>query len=221
MNYKVVETFTSINGEGQKAGELAVFIRFAGCNLNCNYCDTVWANQLDVPYTFMSEQEIVQVVQDAGVKNVTLTGGEPLLQPGIKELLITLGETLDVRIEIETNGSIEIKEYLDLPVRPCFTLDYKLPGSGMNAAMKTVNYKYLMPEDTVKFVVSDEADLEHARKIITEYHLQGTCGIYFSPVFGRIEPVKIVDYMMKYKLNQVHVQLQLHKFIWDPNQKGV
>lgn len=221
MNYKVVEIFTSINGEGQKAGELAVFIRFAGCNLNCNYCDTAWANQTDVPYVVMNEHEIVQRIQDAGVKNVTITGGEPLLQPGMKELLNVIGECLDVRVEIETNGSIGIKDYLNLPVRPCFTLDYKLPGSGMNGAMKTENYKYLMPEDTVKFVVSDEEDLEYARKIISEYHLQGRCGIYLSPVFGKIEAVKIVDYMMKYKLNQVHVQLQLHKFIWDPNQKGV
>lgn len=221
MNYKVAETFTSINGEGQRAGELAVFIRFTGCNLNCNYCDTTWANQPDVPYTSMTEQEIIRLVQDAGVKNVTLTGGEPLLQPGMKELLTALGTCTDVRMEIETNGSIGIKDYIDVPVRPCFTLDYKLPGSGMAAAMKTENYKYLTPEDSVKFVVSDETDLEHARKVIMDYQLQGRCGIYLSPVFGRMEPVKIVDYMMKHKLNQVHIQLQLHKFIWEPNQRGV
>lgn len=221
MKYKVVETFTSINGEGQRAGELAVFIRFAGCNLDCNYCDTRWANQPETAYTWMSEQEILQVVRDAKVSNVTLTGGEPLLQSGIRELLIELGKVPDVRIEIETNGSVAIRDYVTLPVRPCFTLDYKLPGSGMKDAMNMENYRYLTMEDTVKFVVSDEADLDCSREIITQYQLQGRCGIYLSPVFGRIEPVEIVNYMLKYHLNQVHVQLQLHKFIWEPNQRGV
>jgi 7-carboxy-7-deazaguanine synthase len=221
MKYKVVETFTSINGEGQKAGELAVFIRFAGCNLSCSYCDTMWANQPETPYTSMTEQELVQIVRDAAVRNVTVTGGEPLLQPGIRELLMELGRLPDVRIEIETNGSIDISEYSRLPVRPCFTLDYKLPGSGMKDAMNMENYKYLTMEDTVKFVVSDETDLDWARRIITEYELQGRCGIYLSPVFGRIEPVDIVNYMIKHRMNQVHVQLQLHKFIWNPNQRGV
>ncbi len=221
MNYKVAEIFSSINGEGQRAGELAVFIRFAGCNLNCNYCDTAWANAWDAPYTSMTEQHILERVKESGIHNVTLTGGEPLLQPDIKTLLETLGEAANVRIEIETNGSIAIQDYMDVPVRPCFTLDYKLPGSGMNAAMKTENYKYLLPEDTVKFVISDETDLRYAHNIITEYQLQGVCGIYFSPVFGRIEPAQIVDYMLKHKLNQVHLQLQLHKFIWNPTQRGV
>ena len=91
----------------------------------------------------------------------------------------------------------------------------------MNACMKMDNYNYLLPEDTVKFVVSDRKDLNQANRIIKEYELQGKCGIYLSPVFGRIEPAEIVDYMVEHKMNQVHVQLQLHKFIWDPMQRGV
>lgn len=221
MKYKVVEIFTSINGEGQRAGELALFIRFAGCNLNCNYCDTAWANEVNVEYMEMTEQELVLKIRESGVRNVTLTGGEPLIQEGMKELLESFGSLSDIRIEIETNGSISIEGYRNVPNRPVFTLDYKLPGSGMNAYMNMDNYKYLLPEDTVKFVVSDRNDLNQANRIIKEYKLQGKCGIYLSPVFGRIEPAEIVDYMVEHKMNQVHVQLQMHKFIWNPMQRGV
>ncbi len=221
MIYKVVETFISINGEGQHAGELALFIRFAGCNLNCNYCDTRWANQPDVVYQEMTETEIKALVTDSGVRNVTLTGGEPLLQPGMYQLLETIGSLPDIRIEIETNGSVDIGPYMTLIRRPAFTLDYKLPGSGMEAGMNTENYRYLTKEDTVKFVISDKADLTRAREIIEQYQLEGRCGIYYSPVFGRIRPAEIVDDMIEHRLNGVHMQLQMHKFIWDPEQRGV
>ncbi len=221
MIYKVVETFISINGEGQHAGELALFIRFAGCNLNCNYCDTRWANQPDVVYQEMTETEIKALVADSGVRNVTLTGGEPLLQPGMYQLLEIVGSLPDIRIEIETNGSVDIGPYMTLIRRPAFTLDYKLPGSGMEAGMNTENYRYLTKEDTVKFVISDKADLTRARKIIEQYQLEGRCGIYYSPVFGRIRPAEIVDDMIEHRLNGVHMQLQMHKFIWDPEQRGV
>lgn len=221
MIYKVVETFISINGEGQHAGELALFIRFAGCNLNCNYCDTRWANQPDVVYQEMTETEIKALVADSRVRNVTLTGGEPLLQPGMYQLLEIVGSLPDIRIEIETNGSVDIGPYMTLIRRPAFTLDYKLPGSGMEAGMNTENYRYLTKEDTVKFVISDKADLTRARKIIEQYQLEGRCGIYYSPVFGRIRPAEIVDDMIEHRLNGVHMQLQMHKFIWDPEQRGV
>ena len=221
MIYKVVETFISINGEGQHAGELALFIRFAGCNLNCNYCDTRWANQPDVVYQEMTETEIKALVTDSGVRNVTLTGGEPLLQPGMYQLLETMGSLPDIRIESETNGSVDIGPYMTLIRRPAFTLDYKLPGSGMEAGMNTENYRYLTKEDTVKFVISDKADLTRAREIIEQYQLEGRCGIYYSPVFGRIRPAEIVDDMIEHRLNGVHMQLQMHKFIWDPEQRGV
>ncbi len=221
MEYRIAETFVSINGEGQHAGELAVFIRFAGCNLNCSYCDTAWVNQKDAEVQSMSGEALTAYVRESGVRNVTITGGEPLIQPGIQELLEQLGSIPDIRIEIETNGSIAIRPFTGLRIRPSFTLDYKLPGSGMEAAMQIENYRYLEQGDTVKFVISDQEDLRRARQIIQEHHLQGTCGIYFSPVFGRIEPAEIVNDMLAHKLNQVHMQLQLHKFIWSPEQRGV
>lgn len=221
MEYKVAETFVSINGEGQRAGELAVFIRFAGCNLSCNYCDTAWANQTDTRYDGMTREAIAAYIEASGVRNVTITGGEPLIQPGMAALLEYIGTIPEIRIEIETNGSVDISPFTCLSVRPAFTLDYKLPGSGMEAYMNIGNYRYLEQKDTVKFVISDQQDLERAGKIIEEHHLQGRCGIYFSPVFGRIEPAAIVENMIEHNLNQVHMQLQLHKFIWAPDQRGV
>ena len=101
--YDVVETFTSINGEGTRAGELAVFIRMKGCNLNCAYCDTKWANESDAPYTSMTEQEILSYVRDSGVRNVTLTGGEPLLRQDMDVLIELLLSDEERRVEIETN----------------------------------------------------------------------------------------------------------------------
>ena len=101
--YRVAELFSSINGEGTRAGQLAVFVRFQGCNLACAFCDTKWANEADAPCREMTAEEIVQEIRRTGIVNVTLTGGEPLLQTGIGELLERLGREPDLRVEIETN----------------------------------------------------------------------------------------------------------------------
>lgn len=219
--YKVVETFVSINGEGAKSGALALFIRFQGCNLNCNYCDTEWANKDDAPYTEMTADEIIERVKMSNVKNVTLTGGEPLIQRDIDILINRLTDETDCRIEIETNGTRSIKKWDVRSDKLCFTLDYKLPGSGVSSDTDTDNYNYLSTGDTVKFVCSDESDLDAARSIIDKYSLVCKCNVFLSPVFGRIEPAFMVDYMVKHKMNDVRLQLQLHKFIWDPEERGV
>lgn len=220
-HYPVAESFVSINGEGTHAGQLAVFIRFCGCNLACSFCDTMWANEPDTPYTGMTAKEICQMVQKTGVKNVTITGGEPLLQPDIAQLLALLAETSDRYIEIETNGSIYLAPFVSISPSICFTMDYKLPGSGMEAQMCIDNFALLKPQDTVKFVAGSRNDLTRALEIIRQYDLTHRCHVYFSPVFGRIEPVEIVEFMMEHTLNDVNLQLQMHKVIWDPNKRGV
>ena len=224
---KVVEKFISINGEGTHAGELAVFIRFKGCNLNCSYCDTDWANEADCSYEEMSPEEIAEYVTDTGVTNVTLTGGEPLLQEEMPELLDELlcvkrGQSpqTHLRVEIETNGSIDISPFC-AGHRPVFTLDYKLPSSGCESGMRVSNFKLLGADDTVKFVCGSEEDLIRAREITEEHGLIGRCNIYLSPVFGQIEPARIVDFMMAHGMNGVRLQLQLHKAIWHPEARGV
>ena len=218
--FKVAEKFVSINGEGPRAGELAVFLRFCGCNLDCGYCDTHWANTADVKYDLVSAEDLVAYVRSTGVKNVTLTGGEPLLQADIAQLIELLGES-GAQVEIETNGSVPLKNIVSLAPRPSVTADYKLPSSGMEKHMLTENFSYLTLQDAVKFVVGDERDLVRADDIINRYGLIGRCRVYFSPVFGKINPEEITEFMKERKLNGVRLQLQLHKIIWKPDMRGV
>ncbi len=219
--YQVVEKFVSINGEGRRAGELAVFIRMKGCNLRCTYCDTLWANEADCESTEMTVDEIVSYIEENKVKNVTLTGGEPLLREGMAELITAILSDPQRRVEIETNGSVDLSPYCELERRPSFTMDYKMPDSGMEHAMRLSNMEKLSSEDTVKFVVSSRSDMERALEIIEKYDLRERTAVYFSPVFGRIEPVEMVDFLMEKKLNDVKIQIQLHKMIWDPQKRGV
>lgn len=218
--FSVAEKFVSINGEGVRAGELAVFIRFAGCNLKCGYCDTKWANAVDAPAEKMESKDILDYILSTGVKNVTLTGGEPLLRQEMGELIDTL-MSAGLRVEIETNGSIHLREFADRVYRPVFTMDYKLPSSGMEEYMCSDNFGCLEKHDTVKFVSGSIEDLERAIEVIESHHLTERCHVYISPVFGKIEPADIVEFMKEKKLNDVRLQLQLHKFIWDPDKKGV
>lgn len=220
MSFKVVEIFESINGEGMRAGELAVFVRMKGCNLSCNYCDTMWANKPDCEFAEMTAEQIVDRVKKSGIKNVTLTGGEPLLQKDTDKLLEAFSSEKDIRVEIETNGSIDLKPFLKFE-NVSFTMDYKLPESDMEKYMNTDNFKILRKKDTLKFVASSVNDLKKAKEIIEKYELIGKVNIIFSPVFGKIELTDIVDFLKDNKLNDVRMQLQMHKFIWDPEERGV
>lgn len=216
----VIESFVSINGEGTRAGELAVFIRFRGCNLRCSYCDTLYANEPDAPCVEQTPADVYAYIRSTGVTNVTLTGGEPLLEPEIKDLLALLLADDRLSVEIETNGAVDLAPFCG-DKRPLFTMDYKLPSSGCERAMKTENFSLLQPEDTVKFVSGSRADLDRALEIIQKCDLLDRCHVYFSPVFGAIEPVEIVNFMTEHRLNRARLQLQMHKFIWDPMKRGV
>ena len=219
---RVAEKFISINGEGTRAGELAVFVRFTGCNLRCSYCDTMWANEPGCPYEEMSPAQICEYVRSTGIKNVTLTGGEPLLQKDMDKLISLLISECGVRVEIETNGAVDLRPFAELPEgRPLFTMDYKLPSSGYEDRMIAENFSVLEKEDTVKFVSGSRTDLERAGEIIEKYRLLDRCHVYFSPVFGRIEPAEIVDFMLNKRMNKARIQIQMHKVIWDPNARGV
>lgn len=219
--FKVVEKFISINGEARRAGELACFIRFAGCNLNCVYCDTKWANEKNAPFELMSEEEIYAYIKESGIKNVTLTGGEPLLQDNVDRLLKLLSKDKELFVEIETNGSVDIGSFKKLGDNISFTVDYKLPDSGMEEKMLLHNYEVIDNSDTVKFVASTEGDLDKANEIITKYDLINKTKVYISTCFGKLKPEQVVDYMITHRLNGVRLQLQMHKYIWEPDRKGV
>ena len=221
MVLQVVEKFISINGEGRRCGQLATFIRFAGCNLNCGYCDTAWANDRKVAFDSMTAEEVYAYIKETQVTNVTLTGGEPLLQQDMGELLELLSQDPELYVEIETNGSVLLSKFSGLENPPSFTMDYKLPSSGMERMMALENFDHLTKKDTVKFVSGSMADLEKARELINKYKLTEKTSIFISPVFGDIELESIVDFMKDNQMNGVNMQVQLHKIIWDPNERGV
>jgi len=221
MVLQVVEKFVSINGEGRRCGQLATFIRFAGCNLNCGYCDTAWANDRKVAFDPMTAEEVYAYIKDTQVTNVTLTGGEPLLQQDMGELLELLSQDPELYVEIETNGSMLLSKFSGLENPPSFTMDYKLPSSGMERMMALENFDQLTEKDTVKFVSGSLQDLEKARELIDRYRLTEKTAVFISPIFGEIELESIVDFMKDNQMNGVNMQVQLHKIIWDPNERGV
>lgn len=215
---KVNEIFSSIDGEGIRAGELATFIRLAGCNLRCNYCDTRYAISQDSGKE-MTVIEILEKVNEFKVKNITLTGGEPLIHKDIEELIHKLIEN-GYKVNIETNGSVDIEKFLN---KCLITMDYKCPSSLMENTMMLENIEKLTENDVLKFVIRKE-DFNTVEKILREYKLKSY--VYISPVFNEIDISDIVEFMKMCNFNginmsKVRLQLQLHKIIWDPDMTGV
>ena len=207
---KVNEIFYSIEGEGIRAGAPAAFIRFSGCNLRCSYCDTAYAFYDGKE---MSEDDIVKKVCEIGCKNITVTGGEPLLQGiGVIRTLCEKG----FNVNIETNGSIDI-ESVQLE-NSIVTMDYKTPSSNMEHKMLLSNIHKLRECDVLKFVCT-EKDFDVIRDIYnTSYP---ACTIFLSPVFERCSLVKLADFVKEINDSRVRVQMQLHKIIWKPDERGV
>lgn len=231
----VVERFASANGEGRAAGKLAAFIRFTGCNLACSYCDTMWANATVAADRAerVSVADLVAWARETRVECITLTGGEPALQPELPRLVRALlaepgplGRGL--RVEIETNGAADLcelaslrEECASLPGSLTFTVDWKLPASGMEDRMLRENFALLDARDTVKFVCGGEGDLVRMLEVSRELGLPNRVPVYLSPVFGRLDPARIVDFMQDNNLTWATAQLQLHKIIWPGVEKGV
>lgn len=210
---KVVEIFKSIDGEGIRVGYPVTFIRLAGCNLRCNYCDTKYSYE-DEKFTEMTPQEIYNQVYKLEGKRITLTGGEPLIHKDVKvlvDLLIQKG----YEVNIETNGSVDITLFLDK--HTIITMDYKCASSDMEDKMLLDNISKLRKQDVLKFVVSDDNDLDTVQRI----YRNTKATVYISPVFGRIEPKQIVEYMLEHNMENCRVQVQLHKIIWNPEERGV
>jgi 7-carboxy-7-deazaguanine synthase len=211
---KVVEIFKSIDGEGITVGYPAVFVRLYGCNLRCKYCDTPYGYSGD-NYKDISIPEILQAVTFLKTKRVTVTGGEPLIHPNINILLSCLCEK-GFKVNVETNGTVEPSYYHPNII---YTMDYKLPCSGMSKKMNIKALNSLREQDVLKFVVGSKQDMDEAVSVIK--FLKSNPVIYFSPVFGSIEPKDIVEYILSRNINNVRVQLQLHKLIWEPERRGV
>lgn len=245
----VIEIFASIDGEGSRQGLLTTFLRLHDCNIRCSYCDTTYSYGIDSVFTEMTVAEVADVIESLGNHRITITGGEPLLQEAaVVELIDELnrrkaetmqdntsgqaGSTCIIDIDkfdkremlnnslydfnIETNGTIIPSFHRD---NVWFTYDYKTPSSLAEESMNIDIFKVATERDLIKFVVGSPEDLDCMRRIIEQYPT--VAQIYVSPVWGQIEAVLIIDYMKAYNLQNVRFQLQIHKFVWDPDIKGV
>ena len=221
--FNIVEKFLSVDGEGPSSGELATFIRFQGCNLRCSWCDTTYSWDKESTAEVLTAKEIYNYIKETGVKNVTLTGGEPLIQENIDELLELLNLDDNLIIHIETNGAVNIEPFKKRHTHNNlhYIVDFKLPSSNMTNKMNLNNLKLVENSDVYKFVVGSNEDLQMAYELIIKYDLTSKCLVYLSPVSGNIDMQEIVEFMKDKKLNKVRLQAQLHKIIWDKNARGV
>lgn len=234
--YNVVEIFVSVEGEGKRSGSLAQFIRLAGCNLHCPYCDTKYAwDTTNTPVIFskMTSEDIFSALR-TDIKNITITGGEPLLSQGISSLIKQL-LTNGFHVNVETNGAVAIAPYQEMQKKTpngsgtlFFTIDYKLPSSGMEQRMLQENFLALSSSDVIKFVIASDDDIRamlHFLQKTKTIYSANKCDmphIYLGTVWDAYSAEKLVEWMKKEPLlTDARLQLQIHKFIWDPEKRGV
>lgn len=217
LEFNVSEIFYSIQGEGSRAGLPCVFIRLQGCRLRCVWCDTPYALEKKKIENIMNGLEIFERINEYECKFIEFTGGEPLEQ---KNSLILAQYLLDkgFTVAFETAGYLSIK---DVPRDAVKIIDFKAPGSGMEKSNNYDNINYLLKHDEVKIVISDETDYIWAKELINNFRLDNIVdNILLSPVYGKIEYVDLANWILRDKLN-VRMQIQLHKFIWAPDTRGV
>lgn len=213
MSLLVNEIFRSVQGESSFAGIPCAFVRLAGCNLNCRYCDTRSAR---TDGQEMSVTEILGQLTAYGTELVEVTGGEPLVQHETATLTAALRDT-GHQVLVETNGSLDISV---LPEGVIRIVDIKCPSSGETDRMLWENIWKLRPDDEVKFVISDRHDYEWSKGIIMERFAHTKTKILLSTVYGELPPRKLVEWILEDKL-RVRFQLQIHKYIWPHSARGV
>jgi len=212
LTYLINEIFSSIEGETSYQGIPMLFIRFTGCNLRCSYCDTKYAYQSGERYSLNA---LLDIIEDSTLDFVHITGGEPLIQDNLIDLLKGIkGKT----VLIETNGSVDIKPFqLDNTV---LIVDIKTPGSGEVESNYYKNIEFLREKDELKFVIVDENDYNWAKRLIKEKNLEEkSFVINFSPAIPFLKPSFLADWIVRDSL-KVRFNLQIHKFIWG-DKRGV
>lgn len=211
---QIIEIFASVQGETSFAGLPTTFIRLAGCNLRCSWCDTTYSFGRG---NIFSYESIFQKVSDFGLKYICITGGEPLLQKNVYGLMSQLSDKGHI-LTLETSGSLNIDE---VDPRVHVILDVKCPGSNMDHKNCLQNLSLLKEKDEVKFVIKDREDYDFAKNICHQYRLFNRHNeILFSPVFEELESKQLVAWIVEDKL-PVRLNLQVHKFIWEPQTQGV
>lgn len=214
ITFPISEVFYSIQGESGFAGFPCVMVRFTGCNLSCSYCDTRYAHVSGDEWEF---EQLIACIRQFQCPLVELTGGEPLLQPHIKELTEVLLD-LKYTVLIETNGTCDIRS---LSQDIIFIMDVKCPGSGHNDVFCLDNLSAMKAQDELKFVLCNRDDYEWAKQFLKTHTLRGKAQIVFSPVWETLKSHDLAVWMLRDGLHDVRLQLQLHKIIWGPEKRGV
>jgi 7-carboxy-7-deazaguanine synthase len=210
---RVTEIFHSLQGESTFAGRPCVFVRLTGCPLRCTWCDTEYAFYGGAE---QSIDKIIEKVRAYGCPLVEVTGGEPLAQPDAAALLKRLCDE-GFTVLLETSGALDTTS---VDQRVHIILDIKCPGSGMAERMHWPNVERLRPQDEAKFVLQDRADYEWAKDAMIRYGLAERCTVLFSPVFAVLDPQHLAEWILADRL-PVRFQLQMHKFVWAPDMRGV
>ena len=209
----VNEIFHSIQGESTHSGRPCVFIRLTYCNLRCSYCDTVYAFEEGRD---MSVDEIIEKVNTYKCNFVEITGGEPLLQPEVHRLMTLLCDN-GMEVLLETGGSIDIS-VVDPRVKRI--LDFKCHSSGMERRNLWENIHYLRKDDEVKFVIGTRVDYDWAKGVLRKFDITARCNVLMGVVYGVLEPRLLAEWIIKDNLT-VRFQLQTHKYIWNPDARGI
>ena len=212
-NLRITEIFHSIQGESSYAGQPCVFVRLTGCPLRCTWCDSEYTFSGGTDATI---EDVLARVKAYGCKLVEVTGGEPLHQPEAFTLVARLCDA-GYEVLVETSGAIDTAP---LDRRARVILDIKCPGSGMLDRMHWPNVDRLTRRDEAKFVIKDRADYDWACGIVTRHGLASRCTVLFGPVFGDLDPKHLAEWILADRL-PVRFQLQLHKYIWAPDMRGV
>lgn len=210
---KINEIFKSIQGESSYAGRPCIFIRTTGCNLRCNYCDTTYSYENGME---MSINSILETLEKMKIKLVCVTGGEPLSQVEASQLIQLLIDR-SYTVLVETNGSYDIRL---LPEKSIKIVDIKCPSSHMTHMMNLDNLKYLTKKDEVKFVISSKEDYDWTKEIINSFYLTESTNVLIGTVYNKISLKEVAQWILDDNLN-VRFQLQLHKYIWGPDIRGV
>ncbi|MBK9306810.1 MAG: 7-carboxy-7-deazaguanine synthase QueE [Nitrospira sp.] len=210
---RITEIFHSVQGESTFAGMPCVFVRLTGCPLRCTWCDTDYAF---FGGSELSLDEVLGKIRSFGCSLVEVTGGEPLSQTETTTLLHRLCQE-GFTVLLETSGALDTAR-VDPSVR--IILDVKCPGSGMTERMHWPNVDRLRPQDEAKFVIQDEIDYDWAKRMLDRFRLTERCPVLFSPVFGTLDPRALSEWVLADRL-PVRLQLQLHKYIWAPDMRGV
>lgn len=213
MALQVNEIFYSIQGESTFTGRPCVFVRLTGCNLRCRWCDTAYAFY---DGEMLTVEQVLERVRAYKCPLVEITGGEPLLQDEVHSLIDRL--LLEgYEVLVETGGSLDVGR---LDPRVVKILDLKAPGSDMDRLNNLDNLQYLDRKDQVKFVVANRRDYEWAKQMMAGHALAEKAQVLFSPVFGELHPKELAEWILADRL-PVRLQIQLHKYLWDPDQRGV